>query len=140
MSLLLDSSILVKLVVNEQGSEKARETIKKHLREGCQLHTVDLALPEAMNALWKHVTIHRDLDEKQAEHVLEDLQKIWESLSVVSSHEVGKKAFQIAVSNSMALYDALFIAAAIHQSAKLFTADGKLFKASEKQADSLLLR
>jgi predicted nucleic acid-binding protein len=140
MSLLLDSSILVKLVVNEQGSEKARETVKKHLREGYRLDTVDLALPEALNALWKHVTIHRDLDEKQAEHVLEDLMKIWVSLNVVSSHEVTQEAFLIAVSNSLTVYDALFIAATVYQSAKLYTADGKLFKASAKQVDSLLLQ
>jgi predicted nucleic acid-binding protein len=140
MSLLLDSSILVKLVVNEQGSEKARETVKKHLRGGYQLHTVDLALPEALNALWKHVTIHRDLSEKQAEHVIEDLQKIYNGLNIVSSHDVPLRAFQIAVNNRLTVYDALFIAAAIYKSAKLFTADGVLFKASEKHVDSLILQ
>jgi predicted nucleic acid-binding protein len=140
MSLLLDSSILVKLVVNEKGSEDARETVKKHLREGYQLHTVDLALPEALNALWKHVIIHTDLSEKQAEHVIEDLQSIWMGLNVVSSHEVTHRAFQIAVDNRLTVYDSLFIAAAKCQSAKLFTADVKLFKASENHVDSLLLQ
>ena len=139
MSLLLDSSILVKLVVNEKGSEDARETVKKHLREGYRLHTVDLALPEALNALWKHVIIHADLSENQVEHVIEDIQRIWMGLNVVSSHEVTIRAFQIAVNNRLTVYDSLFIAAAIYQSAKLFTADLKLFKASEKHVDSLLL-
>lgn len=140
MSLLLDSSVLVKLVVNEFGSEKARETVKKHLREGFVLYTVDLALPEALNALWKHLTIHGDLSEKQVEYVLEDLQKIWESLNVISSNRVARKAFQIAVSSGVTVCDSLLIAGAEYQLAKLFTADGKLFKASERHVDSLLLQ
>ena len=140
MSLLLDSSILVKLVVNEKGSEDARETVKKYLREGYRLHTVDLALPEALNALWKHVIIHTDLSENQAEHVIEDLQRIWVGLNAVSSHEVSYRAFQIAVNNRLTIYDSLFIAAAMCKSAKLFTADVKLFKASEKYVNSLLLQ
>ena len=140
MSLLLDSSVLVKLVVNEPGSEDAREAVKKHLREGYKLQTVDVALPEALNALWKHVKIHNDLSEKEAEHVIEDLQRIWNSLYVVSSHEVARRAFQIAVESSLTVYDSLFIAAAVYHSAKLFTADVKLFKSSEKHVDSLLLQ
>ncbi|MBD3206314.1 PIN domain-containing protein [Candidatus Bathyarchaeota archaeon] len=140
MSLLLDSSILVKLVVNEPGSGDAREAVKKHLREGYRLHTVDVALPEALNALWKHVTIHNDLGEKEAGGVIEDLQRIWVSLYVVSSHEVTRRAFQIAVESSLTVYDSLFIAAAMYCSAKLFTADVKLFKSSEKHVDSLLLK
>ncbi|MFW6109754.1 MAG: type II toxin-antitoxin system VapC family toxin [archaeon] len=140
MSLLLDSSILVKLVVNERGSEDARETVRKYLRDGYRLHTVDMALPEALNALWKHVTIHTDLSKKQAGQVIEDLKRIWISLNVISSHEVTNRAFQIAVNNKLTAYDSLFIAAAMYQSAKLFTADVKLFKASEKHVDNLLLQ
>ncbi|MEM2687630.1 MAG: hypothetical protein QW796_04705 [Thermoproteota archaeon] len=55
--IILDSNILVKLVVNEPGSSEVRKRIEALLEGGFNLYTVDLALPEALNALWKHAEL-----------------------------------------------------------------------------------
>jgi len=52
----------VKLVTDEPGSREARKTIKRYLKDGYSLYTVDIALAESLNAIWKHARIQRDLE------------------------------------------------------------------------------
>jgi len=139
MSLLLDSSILVKLVINEPGSDSARTRVKDSLEKECTVFTVDLALAEAINALWKHVNIHGDLAEVAGEQAVEDLLNIWKGLNVIPSQEIIEEAFKNAIQNNITAYDSLFIAASAKTMAKLYTADGRLFEASRKIVASELL-
>jgi len=57
--IILDSNILAKLVVNEPGSSEVRKHIEALLERSFNLCTVDLALPKALNALWKHAKQRR---------------------------------------------------------------------------------
>ncbi len=79
--IVLDASFIVKLVVEEEGSREAENLVERWLRSGEKLATVDIALAESCNALWKHHVIHRDLDVEEFKAALEDLGRLWRGLS-----------------------------------------------------------
>ena len=65
--MILDASVLVKLVITEPGSERARDIVRRALSEGEAMACPDIALAEALNALWKqHALLGRlfTFDEK----------------------------------------------------------------------------
>jgi len=139
LSLVLDSSILVKLVTGEAGSEEARKTVTSSLRDACALHTVDVALADALNALWKHVKIHRDLEAEEAKLAAQDLQKIWYRLGVIPTSELSKESLGTAMKLNISVYDSLYVAAAQKVRARLYIADKRLFEASRRIVESDLL-
>jgi len=135
----LDSNILVKLVTAEPGSRKAKTTVKDYLKDGYSLYTVDIALAESLNAIWKHVKIHKDLEADEAESVIKDLTRIYDSMNVLTTRVLSKEAAEIALAKDITIYDSLYIAAARKLKATLYTADKKLQNASNKIITSVLL-
>lgn len=139
MSLLLDTNIIVKLVIEEEDSQEARTRVKEALRQGHRLFTVDLALPEALNTLWKHAEIHPDLEDEEVMRAAEDLLLIWDKMSIIPSREVSADALRIAVELKLPVYDSVFLAASRRTSSTLYTADAGLHEASRETFDSELL-
>lgn len=135
----MDSNILVKLVTAEPGSRKAKTTVKDYLKDGYSLYTVDIALAESLNAIWKHVKIHKDLEADEAESVIKDLTRIYDSMNVLTTRVLSKEAAEIALAKDITIYDSLYIAAARKLKATLYTADKKLQNASNKIITSVLL-
>lgn len=140
MSFVLDSNILVKLVVTEPGSEQARTTVTRFLERGCSLYTVDLALAESLNALWKHAKMHEDLETEDAKSAAQDLNEIYDKLNVLTTLELSEQALDIALTKNITVYDSLFISAARKLKASLYTADQKLHNISENIATSKSLK
>lgn len=93
----MDASFLVKLVLEEKGSDRARDLAHSWAKSGEALVTIDLALPEALNAIWKHSLRIGDLDRDEAVDSVRDLLKIWTTLRVYSSREVAEEAFKLAL-------------------------------------------
>ncbi len=137
--MILDSSILVKLVLAEPGSREAKELVVSLLRDGYTLHTVDIALAESLNAVWKHVVIHKDLEAEAVRDVLEDLIRIYSKLGVLSTPELSEEAMEISLIHKIAVYDSLYIAAARKLGTTLYTADKRLHDESRGIASSRLL-
>ncbi|MEM2593501.1 MAG: type II toxin-antitoxin system VapC family toxin [Candidatus Bathyarchaeia archaeon] len=131
-AVILDSNILVKLVINEPGSDEVRRRVEELLRGGFNLYTVDLALPEALNALWKHAKLNGGLDEGETLNAAEDLVQIYSRLNVLESKVLYREALELAPSLNITVYDALYIAAARKSGAKLYTSDRKLKDAASK--------
>jgi predicted nucleic acid-binding protein len=98
LRLILDANIIVKLVLNEPGSKEARATITNLLKKGQSICTVDIALAECLNAIWKHVTILKDLEKKETDPTMEDLTRIYDELTVLATRELEIEAIQIAFS------------------------------------------
>ncbi len=103
----LDASFLVKLILEENGSDKARELVRSWAGSGERLATIDLALPEALNTIWKHSRKIGDLDMGNACEAMEDLLKIWSSLKIYSSEEYAGEAFKLAIEENITVYDSL---------------------------------
>ena len=121
----------MKLVINEPGSKEAAAEITNALKKGHKLYTVDLALAEGLSALWKHSNVLRDLKEEDANAAAEDLTKIHDKLNIVTTRENTPEAMQIALTQDITVYDALYIAAAQKTNGALFTADQKLYNAAQ---------
>ena len=128
--IVLDASFLVKLVLEEEGSREARNLAKHWIRQNEILSTLDIALAEALNAIWKHASRIRDLDEAKAVGSMKDLIRIWMLLEVHSSATVAEDAFRLALETGLTVYDSLYIELARSMGAKLATFDTRQAKAA----------
>ena len=101
---------------------------------------MDIALAESLNAVWKHAKIHRDLKIEDVKSTVQDLTTIYDRIKILSARELSEEAIEIALTQNIAIYDSLYIAAARKLKATIYTADRKLHTASSKLADAKLLR
>jgi predicted nucleic acid-binding protein len=126
-------------VLNESDSKEARTEVSGFLKKGYTLCTVDIALAECLNVIWKHSNLLKDLESEEASLVAEDLTKLYNGLSITPTRELKDEAMQIAISQNITVYDALFIAATQKTNATLYTADKKLCTKTDKLIKSKLL-
>lgn len=138
-TMILDSNVLIKLIVNEPNSEKARRRVREVIEENFSLYIIDIALAESLNALWKHVKLHRDLQKREAESAAKDLKELYDSLNVITTRELLDEAVEIALTWDITVYDSLYVTAAKKLRATLYTADQKLYNVSKKIVSSELL-
>jgi predicted nucleic acid-binding protein len=101
---------------------------------------VDIALAECLNVIWKHTNLLKDLDIKEASLTIEDLTKLYNELTITPTQEIKKEAMRIAITQNIAVYDALYIATAQKLNATLYTADQKLYAKANQITKSKLLK
>ena len=126
-------------MLNEPDSKEARNEVTDFLKKGYTLCTVDIALVESLNVIWKHTNLLKDLTPEEANLALEDLTKLYDGLTITTARELKDEVMQIAISQNIIVYDALFIAAAQKMNATLYTADKKLCAKTDKHIKSKLL-
>jgi predicted nucleic acid-binding protein len=126
-------------VLNESDSKEARTEVSDFLKKGYTLCTVDIALAECLNVIWKHSNLLKDLEPEEASLAAEDLTKLYDGLSITSTRELKDEAMQIAMSQNITVYDALFIAVTQKTNATLYTADKKICAKTDKLIKSKLL-
>jgi predicted nucleic acid-binding protein len=116
--------------MNESGSREARATVANILKKGYTLYTVDLALAEGLNVIWKHMNILKDLKLEEANSAVEDLTRIYDGLNIIATREITAEAMHVALTQNISVYDSLYIAAAQKMNGTLYTADQKLCNAA----------
>ena len=136
----MDASVVTKLVVRESDSAAAKASIAEAVREGTQLYTMDIALAESLNVLWKHYKIHHDIGENEYKWGAGKLREVFLGFQSINSSEVSVRASDIAVRIGVSVYDALYVAAAVQSGAMLLTADQMLHKRCQGLIQSRLLR
>ncbi|MEL9990502.1 MAG: type II toxin-antitoxin system VapC family toxin [Thermoproteus sp.] len=118
-AIVVDASALVKYLLREEGWELVSNAIRAQ-----PLYTVDHAIKEVANALWKHHA--RGLADRDV------VLKIWrafgrlieaEAVVVEDERRYVEPALGIALRDGITVYDALYIAQSIEKNAKLLTAD-----------------
>ena len=134
--MILDASVLVKLVITEPGSEQARDIVRRAVSEGEVLACPDIALAEALNALWKQHALLKRTTADVFKGAVEDLLRLWRLLRVWATEELAVLACELALKVRLPIYDALYLALAEKAQDRLFTFDEKL----EKAARSLGIR
>jgi predicted nucleic acid-binding protein len=127
-------------VLNESDSAEVRSEVTNFLKKGYILCSVDIALAECLNVIWKHTTLLKDLEPKEASLAIEDLTKLYDDLAITPARELKDEAMHIAISQNITVYDALFVAAAQKMNDALYTADKKLCEKTGKLVKSKLPR
>jgi predicted nucleic acid-binding protein len=102
------------------------------------LYTVDLALAECLNVIWKHAKLLNDLEDAPA--AVEDLLKIYDTLNVITARDIAEATINIALTSKVSVYDALYIALGQKLNGTLYTADQKLCSTADKITNTKLLK
>jgi len=111
---LFDASSIINLV---------KRGLAKIFRYG---KTLDLAIYESMNTIWKEYKLLKNIDKETANEyisILADIFMVIDKLSI-TGHE--KEIFKTAVSENITVYDASYLYLAIKNNLTLVTDDEKL--------------
>ncbi|WP_180897988.1 type II toxin-antitoxin system VapC family toxin [Martelella soudanensis] len=126
MTLVIDSSVIVKWFVQEEGHAEALGLLETTERICCP----DFALVEAANVLWRKVRLS-EIGPAQASEAVGQLAGFFDA--VVPSFELLEAAFELAGRLQHSVYDCMFLACALRsEDDVLVSADERfLTKASE---------
>jgi predicted nucleic acid-binding protein len=124
---VIDSSTIAKFLLKEEGWGKVKEIIIE------KPYTLDLALKEVANAIWRRTILLGNMNIEKAFVLLDDLLKLKNTLLMVEEQDLYlNQAFRIAIENKIPIYDTLFITQAISKQAVLITSDENQYKIAQK--------
>jgi predicted nucleic acid-binding protein len=116
---VIDASVAVKWFVPELHSQEAAALLDPTFA----LHAPDLLFVEVSNALWNK-TRRRELKPGEARLVLRGLASV--PLEVTPTRQLAAGALDLALEAGCTVYDAVYLALAIHHDCRLVTADQRL--------------
>jgi predicted nucleic acid-binding protein len=123
---VLDASFLVKLVIREECSEAAVGVFERLASKGEDLHVPCITVAEVLNAVWKHVSLLKDLDAEDARRALQRLRRLSRVLEVHRVEEFAEEALEYALEFNITFYDATYVALAVRLRQDLYTFDERL--------------
>jgi predicted nucleic acid-binding protein len=134
LTLLVDTSVIVKWFLDEPGREAALNVLDSDERLDC----LDFGLAEIANVLWRRVR-KKDIVFGQAQSALVELDEIF--VSVHPSSPLLERGLELARQLDHSVYDCLFLAAAMAETdTVLVTADEKFFRKCDKAGFGKSLR
>jgi predicted nucleic acid-binding protein len=124
MKLTIDTSAALKLVLEEPGSDE----VEALALGPAQLIAPDIIHAEMANGLWANALSKRIAPDKAIE-----LNLSWQPMidEIHSSAALADHALKLSIALRHAIYDCLFLALAIRESAPLVTADTKFLRLLE---------
>jgi predicted nucleic acid-binding protein len=121
--IVLDSSVIAAIFFREKVSQRVEKVI-----ENRKLVTVDISAVEVANVAWKRVIFF----DESTEITLKALKRCISFITIVCSNipfqELLEIGFDIAITDKITLYDALFVAASEKGKSPLLTLDKKLYE------------
>lgn len=123
MNLVLDSSVIAVLFIDEKNSDKATELFEKSSTKGVGLVASRLILYEVGNAIWKHLR-KKDIDGSEYVEQLFFLNIEYSSLD----QPLASEAMRIAKTYDITYYDAVHIALSQRHMSVLVTEDKELLR------------
>jgi predicted nucleic acid-binding protein len=124
---VIDSSTIAKFLLKEEEWRKVKEIIIE------KPYTLDLALKEVANAIWRRTILLGNISIEKAFILLDDLLKLKNTLLIVEEQDLYlNQALRIAIENKIPIYDTLFITQAINKQAVLITSDENQYKIAQK--------
>jgi predicted nucleic acid-binding protein len=117
---LFDSSSLVNLV---------KRGIVKPFVEGV---TLDLAIYESINAVWKEYMLLKRIDEETALRFVSIISRVFEVMEVTSMSGLESEVFKLASKENLTVYDASYLYVSVGRKLTLVTDDWKLRSIASK--------
>ena len=132
---VIDSSVLARFFLKEVGWDQLEEIMLE------RPYTLNLAIKEVTNAIWRRAKLMGDLSEEKSTALLGKLISAKRYLLRVEPQELYlKQAFKISLKFDLTIYDSLFIALAHSKAAVLVTTDKKQHEiASKLGVNSILI-
>ncbi len=122
---VVDASILASFIRKEPGWEKLADYVKLCI-------TVDLALKEVLNAIFKDFSLRKSINLDVALKLREILfSMIGTNVFIEPEDKYISKGFEIALKTSLTIYDTLYIALAAEKKLPLVTLDEKQARAAQ---------
>jgi predicted nucleic acid-binding protein len=118
---VVDASVVLKWFLREPDSASADILLEKFLNDEVELIAPDLILLETANALWKRVSVRKEMSAKEAALIHRDLLTL--PLALIASGTIAEVALQIALEYKHSVYDSLYCALAIERECNFVTAD-----------------
>jgi len=84
--------------------------------------------------------LFRDLELEEVNSAMEDLNRIYDGLNVITTRDLTAESMQIALNLNLSIYDALYIAASEKMNGTLYTADQKLCNVANKVTNTRMLK
>jgi predicted nucleic acid-binding protein len=127
--IVIDASSLAKYVLREEGWVNIENRLLSD-----DVFTLDLALKEVLNAVWKHTIIHHTFTKEVAlEKYMILVRLVEEGVVVVESEKAYlEDAFSTALQTGITIYDSLYIAQAMKRKARLLTSDDRQVRAAQR--------
>jgi len=109
--IVIDASAIVALILMENGYEKVLEIIRVEK----PVYTVDHAIKEVANAIWKAAYLKKVISSDSALKIYKGFIKLVKThiIRVENESQYIDKAMEIALRYGMPVYDALYIAQAL---------------------------
>ncbi|WP_297470944.1 type II toxin-antitoxin system VapC family toxin [Thermococcus sp.] len=123
--MVIDASVLAKYVLLEPGWERVEELLMG------DAVSLDYALAEVSNALWKHHVLYGRISREEFERRSKVIDFLPNVLLLESGTDYLQVTREIAVEHRIPIYDALYIAQALKYGS-LATGDEKQGKIAEK--------
>jgi predicted nucleic acid-binding protein len=130
--IVIDASAVIKLIITEKDSDKARRAFNVLTEKGEPLLAPDIIFSEVMNGLWKHNVLLKDINKKQFDLARLSLYSVYDGLGISSQTELAEDAIKLAVDNRITFYDSLYAALSIKMRSPLFTFDNPLKDKAEE--------
>ena len=121
---VVDASVVIKWVVQEEGSDAAVRLIG-----GPTLCAPDLLIPECANILWKKVR-REELTQGEATLAAELLMRA--DIELVPTRALMPATLKLAIDLGYAAYDCTYLALAVERDMTFVTADGKFVRLVER--------
>ncbi len=132
MRLVIDASVAIKWVVQEEGTAQALAILRDH-----QLTAPDLLTAECANILWKKV-VRLELTPDQASFAARLLERADVELAPMRS--LLESATKLAIELEHPACDCIYLALALQHGVQLVTADARLLSKLQKQSSDRLAR
>ena len=120
--LVVDASVVVKLLLDEEGTDRARTLFDRD----ATLMAPDFLLLEVANVLWKR-TIRREMAAEKAAEGLSHAASL--PLALTSTPSLVTAAIELAIALSRTVYDCSYLALALRHDCPMVTADARLVNA-----------
>lgn len=124
--IVVDASALIAFLLREEGWKNLAQYM-------VQTISVDHALKEFYNALWKSVNVKKHIDLTYAAEIIDLLHSYVKNNMVIEPEAVYlDKALEIALNYNITVYDAIYIAQALQHNKPLLTLDQKQREVANK--------
>ena len=123
--IVVDASVIASYVLKEEGWERLDSVMLRGA-------TLDYAVKEVANAIWKYCKVRRRLDEAGAITAYKALKTLTREVLLVKPQEKYlDEAFQIALNYEITVYDSLYLAMAMKEKMPIITFDKKQAKVAK---------